>query len=283
MKSILVALAMFVCSVASASDNIVILLDTSGSMDTAMKSSRVTRMKAAQDAICSVIQQMPNETKLGILTFNGWIYPLDNLDKDKATQAVNATRAGGGTPLGQFLKDSTDALLEARQKNKGYGTYKLLIVTDGDATDTNLFNKYLPDVASRGIVLNSIGVDMGADHALSKKSRNYMRADDPESLNKAVTLSLAEVKNAADSVGDFENLNGLDNDSAKVIIACVTDQANTPIGVERVIKVTNPQGQVVEVAMTEPGNAGMPTWQKILIGVCGAFLFMLVINIIFNK
>jgi hypothetical protein len=144
-----------------------------------------------------------------------------------------------GTPLGSTIKKAVDALLTKRQNDKGFGTYKLLVVTDGEATppaEDDLLNTLLPDVLSRGIVMDVIGVDMKQDHTLSRNSHRYMRADNPESLKKAVSDSLAEV--AQDQgVGndDFKTIAGIPDDVAAKVVESLAEKVsmNWPIGTPR--------------------------------------------------
>ena len=61
----------------------------------------------------------------------------------------------------------------------GYGSYRLLIVTDGEATDGSLTDRYTPEIIARGITMDVIGVNMKKDHTLATKVHSYRRADDP--------------------------------------------------------------------------------------------------------
>jgi len=80
-----------------------------------------------------------------------WLYPLGPRDDAKLMQAIDRPQPGGGTPLGAYLKKGTDRLLEERAKQFGYGTFRLLVVTDGEAGDKELVERYTPEVIARGI------------------------------------------------------------------------------------------------------------------------------------
>ena len=194
-----------------------------------------------------VLSNLPPDTEVGILTFVDWIYPIAPIDRDKLTGAIRATRAGGGTPLGAYMKTACDTLLEQREKYHGYGTFRLLVVTDGEASDPNVLAKYLPDIVSRGITLDTIGVDMREDHTLGLRSRKYMKADDPDSLTKAVSASLAEVAGTSDDRNaqeNFDAIQGIPDKMVKNIITSLTDQPNQPIGEEAPVKVIDENGNV---------------------------------------
>ncbi len=218
-----------------ASDNVVIVLDDSGSMNERM-SGGVKRIDAAKKAIAFVLKQFPPDTKLGLMLLNGerskqhWAIPLEHLSVPQATRRVEAVVADGGTPLGDRMREGADALLRLREKQI-YGNYRLLIVTDGEANDANLLALYLPDVLSRGLMVDAIGVDMKQDHSLATRVHTYRRADDDEALSKAVQEVFAEKidANTADSNADFALLQALDDLTAKEALIVLSKPNNTPV------------------------------------------------------
>jgi hypothetical protein len=131
------------------------------------------------------------------------------------------------------MKIAADALLTLRDRER-YGTYRLLIVTDGEATDAERVEAYLPDILSRGITVDVIGVDMQDDHSLATKVHSYRRADDPASLTRALQETFAESSGAPDDAGtsDFEQLAPIPNEVAVAALAALTVSGNHPIGEE---------------------------------------------------
>ena len=232
----LVILAFFPwVSTASASDSVVIVLDDSGSMNERM-SGGVRRIEAAKKAIEAVLKQFPADTKLGLLLLNGdrskqhWAIPLELLSVPQATRKVESVIADGGTPLGDRVREGADALLQLREKQI-YGNYRLLIVTDGEANDAKLLALYLPDVLSRGLIVDAIGVDMKQNHSLATRVHSYRRADDGAALSKAIQEVFAEKvdSNAANSNADFDLLQALDDGTAKEALIALSKPNNTPI------------------------------------------------------
>lgn len=218
-------------------DHIVIILDGSGSMEGHM--GNITKMIAAKRALKSVLSNSPPDTRVGLIVFGKttgtWVYPLGPIDQDKLFHAVDSVASGGATPLGQNLKAGADALLKEREAQHGYGTYRLLVVTDGEAGDPQLVKAYTPDILNRGITLDVIGVGMQQDHMLKGQAHTYRSADDPKSLEKAVSEVFAEVKvGGDDAVGAdaFEVLEGMPDAFALAAIeALATSSAsNHPIG-----------------------------------------------------
>ncbi len=208
-------------------DHVVIVLDDSGSMREVMKRDRRSRIDAAKSSLKKVIEQIAPETNVGLLLLNGarasnhWYIPIGPVNQQDALQKINALNAGGGTPLGDALRIASDELLALRAK-RIYGTYRLIVVTDGEATDQALLDQYLPDILSRGIIIDAIGVDMRGNHSLATKVHSYRSADDQASLSNAIQEIMAE-RNATDQSGgqeDFAMLDGLgDLDVAEVLKA----------------------------------------------------------------
>jgi uncharacterized protein YegL len=220
-------------------DNVVIVLDASGSMRERMPDSPLTRMDAAKAALKDVLAKVPLSTQVGLLQFSAadvtqdWIYPLGPRNEQALLQAIDRPNPGRGTPLGAFLKKAADRLLEERALQFGYGTYRLLVVTDGEASDRHLVDKYIPDIISRGIIVDVIGVDMRTDHALARQAHSYRRANDPESLRTAVSEVFAEVSvSGSDAVEEdaFDIIAGLPVETAAAALQALAVADNHPIG-----------------------------------------------------
>jgi hypothetical protein len=220
---------------------VVIILDGSGSMTEIFHG--VSRMDAAKSALKTVLKTLPNDTELGLLVFASrrgdqvgpWAYPLGARSDNRLMPAIDSVSPGGRTPLGEYIKYGADALLENRERNLGYGTYRLLVVTDGQASDSSKMERFAPEVVDRGIVLDVIGVDMEQSHTLKQMATSYRAADRPEELEEAVREVLAEVSFGQDSTADaevFATLEGLPDSFAMATIESLTSgtQNNHPIG-----------------------------------------------------
>lgn len=196
-------------------DNIVIILDASGSMANAMPGSHRSKMQVAKNALTKVLSNIPASTQVGLLVFSGrnksgdWLQslgPMDQQQLDQTLQALSRLTADGSTPLGKYLKIGADRLLEQRKKQMNLGTCTLLIITDGEASDMALVKGHTPDILSRGIRMEVIGVAMADDHSLAHKVHRYRRADNPEALDQAIAQTMAEVgSRATDGSSDSES------------------------------------------------------------------------------
>jgi hypothetical protein len=220
-------------------NNVVIIFDASGSMRGRMGAG--TKMDAAKSAIRQVVNQVDVQTThVGLLVFSAknlgtqhWVYPLGPVDRPAFIGAANKPEAFARTPLGRYLKIGADALLAKREKQGGYGTYRLLVVTDGQADDQALLEKHVHEVLSRGVVVDVIGVGMREDHMLATQSHSYRRANDAAALAKAVSQVFAEISGKQDdreSQEAFELISWLEHDGALSVLQALNATANTPVG-----------------------------------------------------
>ena len=219
-----------------AANYVVVVLDDSGSMNEAMARQNMTRMEAAKQALTKVLEILPDDTQVGIALLNGrvngdpWVIPLGPIDMPQVRKLLEKVRAGGGTQLGRFLKVGADGLLNKRGEEH-YGTYRLLVVTDGEANDPKLVERYLPDILSRGLTVDVIGVDMDQAHSLATKVHSYRQADDPSSLTQAIQEVFAETSAASDAgESDFELLEPFPTEVAAAALQALSDAGNERIG-----------------------------------------------------
>lgn len=229
-------------------DCIAIVIDGSGSMRDAISSdSDIRKITAAKSALVSVIDQIPPSTHVGVLLFVGdgdsqlkWLSPIGPMNKDQLKAAINNINPNGGTPLGLSIKIAADELLKARAAQNNYGTYQLLVVTDGEATDGDLMDTYAKEIKKpeRRIQFDVIGIGMPGKHMLSRIADRYWGANDAIALNKALQTAVqVETTNADAAQADYDLLKGLPDDVAKAWLAEATnmDLANWPIGEEKPI------------------------------------------------
>jgi hypothetical protein len=256
--------------------NIVVVFDDSTSM--MARFGDTSRMISAKKALATVVETFQSNTNIGIVTLNGkqnekqerwdeanWCSPFDKLDVPTVIRNLNQIQPHGNTPLGACMKVGTDVLLAKRAKQK-YGIYRLLIITDGEASDPDLVERYLPDIMSRNIYVDVIGVGMKGTHALANRVSSYKKANDPEQLATALQTSLAEVSyedaNAADK--DFKMLEGLPDGVSVKIIEALSDFENQPIG----------EKQTSSSPATSP-STGTSVWVWVLVAIVSVVVILL--------
>jgi uncharacterized protein YegL len=219
--------------------NVVIVLDASGSMDRSMPSGE-NKMVVAKQVLKSVLADIlqTGSLQIGIVVFGNvrdeWVYSFGP-PTPALLSSIDSIEASGGTPLGTFMKKGADVLLEQREKQKGYGISRLLIITDGETegSETKKMNKYMDDILTRGIEVDVIGVAMANDHSLKTKvgSDHYFRANDAKSFASSVKTVFAEV-NAKDGRNldeDFALLDFFQTEQVPKVINALSP-SNHPIG-----------------------------------------------------
>ena len=270
-------------------DNIVVVLDASGSMeDRFISDPTQTRMDAAKEALRAVLTTIHDGTNIGLLVFSGsnvnkhWVYPLGPKNNEALAKAINSPLPGGTTPLGEYLKIGADRLLEQREKQYNYGSYRLLVVTDGAATDHDKVQLYTPEIMHKQIRIDVIGVDMEQNHMLATVVDSYRRADNPKQLIKAVSDILAEsASTGIDSGGEniFELISPLTEELALSIIDEMTKvPGNQPIG-----KQPPPLEQTTEMDTPNPtvnANANQPSNQNSNLVLAGIIILIISLSII---
>lgn len=218
--------------------HVVVVLDDSGSMAEAMRTVPGTsKMQAAKSALITVLNMLPPDARVGVVALNqgagpeSWIVPLGPIDGERTRRTINAVQANGGTPLGYFMKVAADTLL-AERKEHHYGTYRLLVVTDGEATDQGLVSQYLPEIMARGITVDVIGVDMKREHSLATNVHSYRRADNPGQLQEAVQEVFAESEDQDNHAGDsdFSIVAGLPEEVAAAALQALARPSSAAIG-----------------------------------------------------
>jgi uncharacterized protein YegL len=239
LAALLVLVAIPLASAQEAVDNVVIVLDGSGSMAGRLPGSNMDKMTAAKAALKQVLKSVPENTHIGLLVFSAkgvetdWLYPLGPRDDAKLMQAIDRPQPGGGTPLGAYLKKGTDRLLQERAKQFGYGSFRLLVVTDGEAGDQDLVERYTPEVMARGIKVDVIGVAMNQRHTLATRVHSYRSANDPASLQRAVAEVFGEVGGSGNDVAGaeaFAELKPIPAEIAQAMIQALSSSGNQPIG-----------------------------------------------------
>lgn len=244
-------------------DNIIVILDASGSMrDKFRADESKTKMDAAKTALKEVLAKVPEGTNIGLLVFSRnnvhdeWVYPLGPKDTERLMAAIDRPQPGGGTPLGKYMRVGANRLLEQREKQYNYGNYRLLIVTDGEAQDQGKVEQYTPEILNRQIRVDVIGVDMETYHNLAKDADSYRKADNPGELVAAVSQILAETGGTdTDTDGEdaFEDIEPLSDAIARDLIKRITTPpSNNAIEITATVRTTPTQQQTPQQPIQQP-------------------------------
>ncbi len=149
--------------------------------------------RGAQWAVEEFVKGVPEGVNLGLYVFDAAgsfeRLPLQP-DREAFMEQIRAVDPGHGTPLAQAIRTGTNALVAQYRKQLGYGEFRLVIVTDGEAEELDSAALY---ATSLGMPLYTIGLCVAPNHVLREFSVSYRAADDFESLKAGLADSLAEL------------------------------------------------------------------------------------------
>lgn len=176
------------------SSNAYIVFDGSGSMGG-------KPIQEAKRAVKAFVADAPEELNIGLFVFDSKnrggreVVPLGSGDEQrkKLNQVLGKVSAGGGTPLGAAIQTGTTALIAQFQKQLRYGDVRLIVVTDGHASDVQRFSSSIAYANSHHVPIYTIGFHIKNDHPLRNFSEAYFTASDEKELLGAMKETLAEL------------------------------------------------------------------------------------------
>jgi Ca-activated chloride channel homolog len=190
-------------------DNWEFVIDASGSMgSSACGTGGQPRMETAKSGVITFSQSLPEKVNRGLVVFSERSRPgiqewlkLGSGNSAEFTRLVSRILSQGGTPLRSSIQLAAKILTAQAQSQRGYGTYHLVVVTDGEADegeDPGPFTKNL--VTTTAITVHVIGFCVDGKHSLDLKGyTQYASASNPETLAKGLKAILAESSSFTDS------------------------------------------------------------------------------------
>jgi Mg-chelatase subunit ChlD len=183
--------------------NIIIIFDDSGSMRAGIPSRLIRAKKATKQFIAGI----PDNYNLGIYTLNkGYIFPLQTLNSKSmltAQKYITNISATGSTPIAKSLTEMLQVMQKQKKAQAGYGSYTIVIATDGIADNaTKMFNT-VDKVIENNIMIHTIGIDI-RNHGLRTVTKFTEASSTRElvnAMNKAIKSEIST--NAKFVVQDF--------------------------------------------------------------------------------
>jgi len=186
---------------ASLARNFYFIFDGSGSMSESLTRQCTgdrrfgSRLEGAKWAVEQFLLLMPRDVNLGLWVFdadgNRERVPLGPDHHAAFLTEVRKTRAGGSTPLTESIEQGVNQLVQQRDQQLGYGEFRLIVVTDGQATGRPL-PQAVNYAGEQRIPIYTIGLCIGEKHELRKYSVSYRAADSIEALKRGLEETLAE-------------------------------------------------------------------------------------------
>jgi Ca-activated chloride channel family protein len=186
---------------ASLTRNFYFIFDGSGSMSEALNKQCKgdkrfsSRLQGAKWAIEQFLPLVPPDVNLGLWVFDSYgnseRVPLGPDNRAQFLTAIQKTKAGGKTPLTESIEQGVKRLVQQRDRQLGYGEFRLIVVTDGEATGRPL-PQAVAHARERRIPIYTIGLCIGAEHELRRYAVSYRAADSMEALKLGLEETLAE-------------------------------------------------------------------------------------------
>lgn len=175
--------------------NWVTVLDNSGSMDTENCAERgANRMVVGGRAVHAFAVERPNDLH-GLVVFTGnepWArvaVPLGKNTQGKIRHEVETINANTNTPLGPAIRLAYDELVKQARAQRGYGHYRIVVVTDGDY---NVGGNPAPlvrwIVERTPVQIDVVGFCTGSSHKLNIPGyTGYVSIENSGALQKALS------------------------------------------------------------------------------------------------
>ncbi|CAM2010485.1 vWA domain-containing protein [Acanthopleuribacter pedis] len=189
----------------STARNLLVIFDGSGSMLEEPDASCgadgrfANKHEGAIWAVEQFVEQVPDGVNLGLYVFDqggGGLRMALAPDREGFMAHVRAVNPGGGTPLAEAIRMSTRTLVAQYQQQLGYGEFRLVVVTDGEAQGLAKAAVY---AAGMGMPIYTIGLCVDPNHVLREFSVSYTAANDFEALSAGLADSLAELPDFDDT------------------------------------------------------------------------------------
>lgn len=181
-------------AVASLARNFYFVLDGSGSMRDACSRGQ-PKIDQAKEAVTAFMAVVPTNANLGLIVFDARgsreVLPLGANNRQQFLQAVAAIQADGGTPLNGAIIFGINRLVDQRAKQLNYGEFRIIVVTDGEASDGPI-STCGEHSRRTGIPIYTIGLCMSGSHALRNYSITYRDASNKADLRAALEQTVAE-------------------------------------------------------------------------------------------
>lgn len=181
----------------------VLVFDDSGSMS--------DQIEAAKRAALDFAAKLPETTHFGAIGLNTGVLvePMPVREALPVLQNVLArVPADGGTPLTNALRGAHEMLRAEAANQRGFGTYQILVTTDGAADDARaLTNEVVAILTSSPVNISTIGIGIGDGHPLNLGGETrYVAIADVADLATALQDVAAE-QTSFDPITAFEERN----------------------------------------------------------------------------
>jgi len=177
-----------------------IVLDDSGSMS--------ADIDAAKTAVIGALDAMSDRDRVAVLALNaGTILPFTTVAEARSMlpNLLQPIRSDGSTPLTGAIRTAQTLLGQEAAMVRGFGSFRLIVTTDGQADDDAALNAEIEQLAARTpIQVTTIGIGISGNHVLRRKALgSFVDVSDVSALQQALQAAVAE-NSAFDAITNFD-------------------------------------------------------------------------------
>lgn len=178
--------------------NYLVILDDSGSM-------QGQRIEQARSALLTLAKTLPKQHNLGLILLNEKKQiELAVNNREAFTNLVKTVKANGHTPLKQSTKNGFKLITKQASKQKGYGDYHVIIVTDGESSDGSPISVVKSIVRQTAVQIHVVGFHLKNHELNNPEFVDYQTANNSAELIKAFEAVAAET-NQFSAPKEFSN------------------------------------------------------------------------------
>jgi len=166
-----------------------IVLDDSGSMG--------SDIVAARAAVIAAVASMQPDDRVTVIALNAQeVIPFMSASDAASVlpERLALVESTGSTPLTRAFRSSRDALANEAAVTGGFGTFRILVTTDGAADDNDALESEIEDIArTTPIQIATIGVGIRGRHVLRRSDlAAFVAIDNVNELADALRSAIAE-------------------------------------------------------------------------------------------
>lgn len=181
-----------------------IILDDSGSMG--------SDIEPAKTAVIDALAAMSETDRVAVLALNaGTILPFTTVgDAQKSLpRLLRPIDSNGGTPLTGAVIAAQELLEVEAASMRGFGTFRLIVTTDGQADDDRALDATIETLAAQTpIQVTTIGIGIGGGHVLRREDLgSFVDVVNVAGLKEALQAAVAENTDFS-AITDFDDGEG---------------------------------------------------------------------------
>jgi len=166
-----------------------IVIDDSGSMG--------MDIRAAKTAVVGALNAMTDTDRVAVLALNsGTLLSFTSVKEARGLLPARLAQlqSDGTTPLTRAVKDAQKLLANEASTMRGFGTFRLIVTTDGKADNEQSLTNTIQSLAqTTPIQLTTIGIGIEGRHVLRRDGiANFIDVENVSALEGALKAAVAE-------------------------------------------------------------------------------------------